>query len=359
MNYNELLRFSDLYRHSKYMGVDRIFRDYYSLQSDCPVPLSLPHGVDFGHCHGPMDIFSVEPIHWSHNHEIHEMAKKIKPSLLIPHPWIMICEGKKIIEGQGVLMIGPPPSPSNDKKLLDLVKDDINHDWSILIKARGNYQDSIKFWQSHGVNAITSGEPDSKFYYRFLDLISSYKAVIGCTFSSALMFAAAIKKDVRLIEGYKYQSYANSMIERQVNFRSPAAKKTVNIFSEGNQELIQRESLRILGGDIKSNSLFDVAAFDTEIRKLKRPFWTSSDSSFSIPYRFREIAAVLLNKPSIIKYGLTDYAAILKKNKVSIMEINEIDAWKGGLNLGNFSLEPVSTHIRTAIPGTAPYGYYN
>src|SRR5207253_1753467 len=108
--------------------------------SDAPIPLSLSHGVDCAQYRNALDVEAIEPLHWSHNRDIHETALKVKPSVMAPHPWAIVTHGKKHEQGRGVLLIGPPPSPTNDENLYEIVKDQSSSDWTVLVKARGEYE---------------------------------------------------------------------------------------------------------------------------------------------------------------------------------------------------------------------------
>src|SRR5690606_239852 len=121
----ELRPYARLYRSAPRMGAATLFRQFFGLPDDAVVPLSVAHGVDFGHCHRPLDVTYVEPIHWSCNPAMHQAAADCKPSLLLPHPWTMHVAQREIGTGRGVLLIGPPPSPENDAALLELIRNDI------------------------------------------------------------------------------------------------------------------------------------------------------------------------------------------------------------------------------------------
>jgi hypothetical protein len=352
---SELRRFSKLYATSRYMGSDVLFRKFYGLPSETVVPLSVAHGVDFGHCHRPMDVNAIEPIHWSCNAEMHASAGDHKPSLLFPHPWVMQTGGRHAPAGRGVLMIGPPPSPENDTALHDLIRHDISPEWAILIKARGNYEPSMRFWHQKGLRPVTAKGPDRTFYSRLFDLLAPYQTVVGCTFSSALVFAAAIGKQVRLIQGYGYRVYESADYEKEVNLHSPRARAVVRTFASGSTGAIRELAEYLLGFDQAGARQKALAAFRHTVASLDRPFW--NDTRLRIPYKFRELAAMKLNKPNILRAGVATYVRHFRRTNICVMSINEFDVWLNGKSPSNFRLDPVKRVPGVTEPGFAPGGY--
>ena len=97
----KLNNYRGLYKSSGKSGEAEILRNYLELENDFPVPLSISHGVDMNHTSVAMDVRSIEPIHWSYNEQIHERALLVKPSILLPHPWLMLTLGRQIKSGSG------------------------------------------------------------------------------------------------------------------------------------------------------------------------------------------------------------------------------------------------------------------
>lgn len=337
------------------MGTADLFRRFYGLAPDAIVPMSVAHGVDFGHCHNPMDVDSVEPIHWSCNPFMHQSASLFKPSILLPHPWVMHCQKMPVPHGKGVLVIGPPPSPANDAALYELIRKDIRSDWSILVKARGCYQGSMRYWAERGLKTITASGPDSKFYDRLFHLLSQYETIVGCTFSSALVFAASIGKYIELVQGYTYRAYETVNYEAEVNLCSSKASSVVQTFLKRDQSLIQDLSRELLGFEQGRDKLKTVKEFHEVIAHLRRPFW--NDRRLRIPYALREAVAMHFGKPKILKASLLTYIQHFKRANTCTMTMNEFDLWSNGKNAENFSLEPVLHIPGITEPGLAPNGY--
>lgn len=337
------------------MGAADLFRSFYGLNPDAIVPMSVAHGVDFGHCHNPMDVGSIEPIHWSCNSFMHQSASVFKPSILVPHPWVMHCQKLPVPHGKGVLVIGPPPSPANDAALYELIRKDVRSDWAILVKARGAYQGSMRYWAERGLKPLTASGPDTNFYNRLFNLLSQYETIVGCTFSSALVFAASIGKKIDLVQRYAYKVYETTAYEAEVNLSSSRASSVVKTFLKQDKSLIQDLSRELLGFEQGGDKLKTMKEFQEVISNLRRPFW--NDRRLSLPYALREAVAMKLNKPRILSAGLVTYMRHFKRANACTMTMNEFDVWANGKNSGNFSLEPVLHIPGITEPGLAPDGY--
>ncbi len=219
-----LRRYSRLYKSSYNMGSARILRHYLELDESFPIPLSLSHGVDLNNWHEAADVRSIEPIHWSYNNVIHQRALNVKASLRLPHPWLLLREGRAPARGMGTLVIGPPPGDSNDSALQRCLNMSGIKDYDILEKYRGNVSSSIAFWERNGINVVSAGSTDQLFYERLFSLIDRYEYVISGTLSSALVFAAAIGKKCRVLENYTYSAYDVANYANNV-FKSEIAEK--------------------------------------------------------------------------------------------------------------------------------------
>lgn len=351
----ELRPYDKLYFSSRYMGVADIFRGFYGLSTNTIVPMSVAHGVDYGQSHNPLDVDSIEPIHWSCNSFMHDSASVLKPSILLPHPWVMSSEDMHVPHGKGVLVIGPPPSPVNDAALYELIRKDVRSDWSILVKARGAYQGSMRYWAERGLKPLTASGPDSKFYNRLFNLLSQYETIVGCTFSSALVFAASIGKNIELVQGFTYRAYQPGDYEAEINLYSSRASSVVQTFFKRDQSFIQDLSRELLGFEQGRDKLKTLREFQEAIAHLRRPFW--NDRRLGIPYALRELVAMRLCKPRILKASLGTYIQHFKRANTCIITMNELDVWLNGKNARNFSLTPVK-HISGITDPGLPYDGY-
>ena len=337
------------------MGAADLFRRFYGLTPDAVVPMSVAHGVDFGHCHNPLDVNSAEPIHWSCNSIMHQSASVFKPSILLPHPWVMHSQDMPVPHGKGVLVIGPPPSPANDAALYELIRKDVRSDWSILVKARGAYQGSMQYWAERGLKPLTASGPDSNFYNRLFNLLSQYETIVGCTFSSALLFAASLGKHIELVQGFTYRAYQPGDFEAEFNLYSSRARSVVQTFLKRDQSFIQDLSRELLGFEQGRDKLKTLREFQAEIANLRRPFW--NDPRLGLPYALREVVAMRLGKPRILTASLVTYMQHFKRSNTCILTMNELDVWSNGKNTGNYSLEPALQIPGITEPGLAPDGY--
>ena len=351
MKITELQRYKMLYKSANSMGASQIFNRYLNVNENRVVPLSVSHGVDFGNFCDPIDIYSIEPIHWSYNEQIHKESIKIKPSLLAPHPWAMNIDDKNISEGNGVLLIGPPPGKVNDQRLYELIKNDIRDNWSILVKKRGNYEPSMSFWKSKGVNPITAGGYDGDFYNRLYNVLSEYKVVVGCTFSSALIFAASINKKIEIIEDYEYRVYDVANREKLVDYNSTQAKSVVNFFLNRNQSEIKRISKELLGINLHQGKLSILSSLEDTIDSLRSAFYIQGSNN--VPIKYKALLALFLKKPGLIKFNLQDAIKRIKKKEIVGIEIDEFSVWSCGPNRANYTITTAPYVKGKTEPGSA------
>lgn len=356
MRIDELARYDRFYTNAAQMGVNCIFRDFFALPADHPVPLSVAHGVDFGHSFYPQDVMAAEPIHWSCNEDVHRQALAYKPSILLPHPWMMLTEQSPALPGQGTLIIGPPPGPVNDERLYRLVEGELGDGAAILIKVRGPCRDSFRFWEERGVKPVTAGAPDEQFYRRLVKMLGSYRRIIGPTFSSALVFAAAIGRDVDLVHGFAYRTIERRDYEDEVNWASSRAREIVRVFSREGQAAKQHLAREILGSEL----VFDKAEKLDELRRLiaglRGPFWMDPRVRFP-PAPLRRALATALGKTGLVNAGLATYYHRFRRGDLAVMTVNEFDIWLNGKSPDNFSLQPIVESRKNARPGLAAERY--
>lgn len=350
MNFEKLKSYQKLYKSSKNMGAARILRDYLHLKSDFPIPLSISHGVDMNHCLTAMDVQSVEPIHWSCNNLVHERALNVKPSVMLPHPWLMLKAGRTVKPGTGVLVIGPPPGKANDSALLRCLQESNIGTYSLLLKYRGEIDSSKEFWESNGIAVVTAGPGDELFYDRLFDLIENYETVVGCTLSSALFFAASIDRKCILVDNYIYSVYESLNYLDITDFNSFIAKKFSQLLQSGDCVAASNMAEDVLGKDflvekseLKSNFFSAVAAIESPVHFGK-----------DVSIFGRQLVLFLsrmVGKPGLITYGLYNFFRRRINNHVSLIQINEIDIWLYGLSKKNFSSQQVKYIKNVTEPG--------
>jgi hypothetical protein len=355
MNPSHLIRYQPLYRASQYMGAARILRQFLGLAEDAPIPLTLSHGVDCAQYKNALEVESVEPLHWSYNRNIHETASRVKPSVMAPHAWAIVVNGKQSGTGSGVLLIGPPPSPENDERLYMLIANERLANWTVLVKARGEYEGSVRYWSNRGLRTITGGRPDDSFHERLFMMLSGFETVVGCSFSSALLFAASIGKQVILLRNYAWETYDASNFLSQIWLESPRARKIVRVFADGSAQEKTDAARELLGFDMLGRPGVVREALDAAIHSLKRPFHHHPDNP--IPYRIREFLTIAFGKPGFLRYSSAELLAMMSRQQVGILRMNDIDAWLNGRNESNCSLTPVRFRKGVTQPGWAPRGY--
>lgn len=356
MKLQELARYDRFYTSPAHMGVRTIFRDFFGLRPDHPVPLSVAHGVDFGHSFYPQDVIAAEPIHWSCNEEVHRQALAYKPSILLPHPWLMLPGKAEMPVQEGTLIIGPPPGPVNDQRLFSLIEGSLGSDSAILIKVRGAYKDSFRFWEERGVTPVTAGPADEQFYPRLRQMLGSYRRILGPTFSSALLFAASIGREVDLVEGYVYRVIERRDYEKEVNWASPRAREVIRVFTREDHAARQRLANEILGAGIALDKGAKIAELYRVIEQLDSPFWINPEVRFP-PARLRRALATRLGKIGLVNAGLATYYDRFRRSDLAIMTVNEIDVWLNGKSAENFDLHPIVESRSLARPGVAAERY--
>lgn len=341
MNQKDLTHYRKLYQTAQRMGADKLLIDFLGLEKNSVVPLSVSHGVDFGQLHEPIDIWRPEPIHWSYNHDMHAQAKKHKQSLHLPHPWAIesTLTKKSTPKSSGTLIIGPPPSQSNDEALFDILSPVINSTWSILLKHRGNERDSYKFWQERGIKIVSAGEGDSGFYSRLHTILSQYDSVIGCTFSSAVIFAASIGKDVQLLEDYTYRVYDLPRYVKMVNHSSPQAKNTVSIFINRSRSEIGQHARDLLGFDLLQKNATLKKSYEGKINSNTALFHPIRSIPMLTPI-LAEIA-LWLGRPGALKITPKLLLDETINRQLIAKEINEISCWVDGPSASNYRMRPI------------------
>lgn len=352
MKFNQYER---MYSSSNRLGERDILGSYLGLQDGCFYPLSISHGVDFGHCYGPMDANGFEPLHWAYNSIIKEKSEGGKPCVMIPHPWAMLAEGRDFLGGNGTLIVGPPPGPNNDAMLYNIVGEMISQDQSsVLVKPRGNYHASCQFWSDRGVDTVSVGGGAKQLYQNLFAILEQFDRVIGCTFSSALIFAASIGKKVDIVRGFSYEFYdAGDYLER-VDFQSDVARSVVRDFVNGSYEDKTRIARSLLGFDYLDGTQ-DIEERLKEAFREVYPFWLGRDPAY-LRKLFAEVAR-MTGRFGLLRHSLSSMVSRSIGNQpqreASVIWMNELGIWLDGLNDRTFSIRKVPYVEGVTIPGLA------
>lgn len=326
MDFHRLARYRSLYKRSTRMGADRIFNRFLGLPEDQIVPLSISHGVDFGHMQEPMDIQGAEPIHWAYNESIYWRSIRSKPTIRAPHPWLMLASYQDPGPSTGTIVVAAPPSPENDEALLPILHE-TKGDFTVLVKARGNYKPSMTFWKNHGITAVTAGSEGPSFYHNLYTIISGADRVIGCTMSSALVFAAAIGKPISTFEDYTHHTYMLNF--DNYNFQRGPVRDAVMALIDNSARKATRFAQELLGAPYLDSSETIRNNYLREIAEAKDPVFFRNKHNQIAKYLLAE-AGRLTGRVGAVNNLRAGIRESLRGREVYAVRINEIAAWKTG-----------------------------
>jgi hypothetical protein len=325
-----LARFAALYArgHAFASGAAAILNDWAGRPAGAPVPLSLSHGVDFGHCFAPMDADSLEPAHWCYTERMQARAAPIKPTVLLPHPWLLLARDPAP-PGAGTLVIGPPPGPANDRALLAHLRAAGIGPATLLVKQVGAHRESARFWQDAGFGVTGVAPRGGQLYAALRERLGEFATVVGVTFSSALVFAAALGREVRLLPGYRYRSHFPGDYFHTVDFASADARAVVETFCAGSTADTRACALRLLGADLAVTPEQARARLDAAVASLTEglhglrhaPAWLR---------RALFAAAGALDRPALARLDRRTLAKALRRHQVLDLEIDEVGLWRSG-----------------------------
>lgn len=333
------------------MGSARILRRYLKLDDDFPVPLSISHGVDMNNASSAMDVYGLEPVHWCYNRTIQERAVLVKPTINLPHPWLILKSERSIKMGSGVLVVGPPPGKTNDIELFRCLRDLNIHSYDLLLKFRGEVGSSQVFWESNGINVVTAGHPDELFYERLFEVLEKYETVIGCTLSSALFFAASIGRKCELLENYSFLAYDSPDYLKLVDFDAVVAKKFTRLLCLKKHESVSKMACEVLGAEYMLNSGSLKRVFNESLAAIQDPVFFRKPTNRCCRFLILSIS-VFLGKTGLIELG---FLSILKRyfamSRVALIKVNEIDIWLNGVNDVNLQIKEIPYRSGVTEPG--------
>lgn len=355
MNIDDIRKYESLYSSARFIGSAGLLRDWLGRDATFPVPMSLAHGVDMNHLAQAMDVSCLEPIHWSYNPSIHERASRIKPSLLIQHPWLMMRERDAPPAGAGALIIGPPPGRANDEALLASLRAAGIQSGDLMLKFRGKVDESWKFWSRNGFNVVTAGALDDGFYRRLYAVIGAHDTIVSGTLSSAVVFAAALGKTCALLSDYFYSVYDTTEYQLTRQVECPFAKSFCDNIVNARKDAYVDDAQRILGRDIARPP----SAIESDIRAAIARLTAPVQYHSSIPgFMMGPILklSLAMGKGGLVLNGPWRYLALRRAPNVSRVRINEIDVWMNGWNESNFRYQPVPYVKNVTEPGWAVDG---
>jgi hypothetical protein len=348
MKQSALRRYSALYRASAYYGAGDILRRHAGLPADFVLPLGLGHGVDFGQSLLPTDIHGPEPIFWAYHIAQYEQARSIKPSVLIPHPYLLV-DAPDGPRSDRALVIGPPPSRENDLRLLESLRRYGVSDGVILVKRRTGWEQSVAFWESQGFGTRVFGNPFETGYGEMAKFFSTFKFAIGCTVSSAVLFAAASGCNVDLLRDYSLRAYELSGIEKINLQHSPVAMTYVRNLVGPDQAEKKRSSREFLGAGLDFSRDGIRHAIEESIDRLDRPVHFSYPVDPPMRWLLQE-AARRTGRVGLIVTPWKDRLSS-KNETVGILEMNDVDMWLHGRSANNFRFEKIPLVRGRTVPG--------
>ena len=327
MKQAQLLRYAALYRAAKQLCADQVLRDYLGLPDDFVLPLTVAHGVDFGQTVGAMDVRSPEPIYWACNPSQMRKAERVKPSLLMPHPFLLAAAQQVVPAGKGTLVIGPPPGPAHDCALREQLRGQ-EREATILVKPKQGYEKSLTYWRSEGFVAETLGSAGTISYTTMASTLGRYARIVSPTFSSAIFFAAALGKRIDLLSGFKLRAWETVDIEASFAWESAEARAIASVFLSDNQRLKQRVARELLGERVVMSPERLRLDLESKLENLNQPFHLSDPW----PGPLRTIAqrlALKLNRPGLLSPS-TLVRQIRPSTIVIMQELDEVTLWREG-----------------------------
>lgn len=356
MKHSTLRRYARLYRAASHYGADKILRRHLGVGEHFPLPLGLGHGVDFGQSRLPCDLHGIEPIYWACNADMHAVAQPHKPSVAIPHPLLLAAADHERGERQGTLIVGPPPGRENDGRLLRSLEGLGIEGGTILVKRRPGWESSMAFWRSQGYDAAIFGEPFATTYREMVDLFSRFERVVGCTVSSAVVFAAALGARATLLRDYSFVAYEQAKAEEMLAPPTGPGREFVALLAGENDSLKTARSRTLLGSELDSSPPLIRENIERAVAELRMPF--NFPRRYLLPLRYLlQEAALLLDRPGIIETPLRERRKRTSAELVAILEMNEVDYWLNGRNNENLRFSPTPYVRGTTIPGNSPDSY--
>jgi len=343
-----LAKYTRRYKSCFYMGAAKILREHLGLPPSTAIPFSLAHGVDMGHCDRAIDVEGPEPIHWAYNQDILARSSPIKPCITLPHPWLLLADPSEP-RGKGTLVIGPPPGPVNDERLAKSLERAGVKDFDVLVKARGDAVRSSAYWKSRGKNTVTAGViEDQAFYEKLRRIFHRYERVIGCTLSSALFFASAVGLRCDVVLDYSYFAYETDDYRARVQFKGALGRDFVRHMVDGNVAETRELARTTLGEGYLAPAVTLRAQVEEAVRTLRSPVYVPRGGP--LERRVRMVVAQRTGRAAALDRSVRDFLRP-RPRTASLVEVNEIDIWRNGIDATNLFCEPLRFRAGITEPG--------
>lgn len=358
MKQSQLVPYAPLYRAALYYGAGGILAEWLGT-NDMVLPLLLPHGVEIpGQYQEASDVRGMEPIYWAINAELHEKAKRVKPSILIPHPFLLspAYARRDAVERAGVLIIGAPPGRVNDRNVLESLKQNGFDSGTVLVKRRVGWQGSERFWESQGFETRTFGDPFEFTYNDMAEALTRYDHVVSTTPSTAAIFAAACGARVTLLRGCALTAYELLGVTEIMHNRVPEASAWLQDFAQSDRDKQRALALALLGDSYRDRERI-VAELHAAIAGLDHPLYVENGYYPAFLARLQADLAIWLGKPRLASIRPGSMLRALRKPKVGVMMIKENDYYFEGPSPDTFTLTPTPYRRGVTEPGVAidPY----
>lgn len=349
-------RYQKLYRTAP--AAKRIGARYLDLDVEHVRPLSLSHGVDFGHEAVPQDALAPEPVHWCYHEAIRRSLGDLKQGVELPHPWLMLerMDGRPPLEG-GTLLIGPPPSRSNDESLYErLQAEGIKVD-AMLVKARrdDSFETSCAFWRDRGVEPVSAGPADDGHYQRLLALIGRHDRVALPVFSSVGLFAAALGVRVQLVHGYSHCSYSPRRLDLNALLAAPLARKAIEVFADGDVDEQRTFARGMFGATYDDRPAVLRQRVQDVMSRVRAPVFVPVARGRTVASRLLAEAARITGRIDFLRTGpvkALGYRFTGTSGELICKRVNMIDALqRGAFDASNLQVRSLSSSEASARSG--------
>ncbi len=330
--------YNKFFKSSLHFGSCKLLSSKLRLGEKKILPFSIPHGVDFGY-NGDfvIDGTSIEPIYLAHSDYIFSKANKIKKSIKFPHPWVFLMKENKIKFGNGDLIISPPPSLENFEKMYkEIGKLSFNKKKSILIKGRGEKDIYFRWCKERNFGVEFAGNiNDENFYYKLFKILNKYRNIYLINMSSAGIFAASIRKKIKIISNCEFRNIDNLNNSLKVNSKKyKIVKSTWKKLTSSNTDVSQNEAKKLLGYKFYSSKKQLRNLILNQQRYIKKnPIFLKGISKKN--YRlylnlFRFLPFLIKLYPYPLKKILLKIFIFFKINKVQINTYNDFSYFRIG-----------------------------
>jgi len=349
--FNNISKHKLCYKNSYKYGSLNILGKYLGIEDSILSPINISHGVDFNHMVVPQDIQNPAPIHWSYNSEIYERAKKIKQTLLLPHPFSILHKQvkSKIIKNNKYLLVAPAGSKINNENLLKIIKSRYQSPIDILIKDRGFADDDQEFWHSHGFKTVSAGNNTESFYSNLYKILSNYDHVIGCTASSAIVFASAIGTPCSIISDFKFR--VNEVTNYHFDFTNSWAKLFFTLLINDQQEQACGIAKQYLGFNLNHDVSYLRKTIFQSLEDIKEYIYIHENKHKNIIKKFlyRSTGKIIFIHNNSLHLL---FQKIISTEKILEVTKNEIDIILNEKNKNNYSQNISQLTPETNRPGS-------